>query len=279
MQTRNPVYRALSIVILLALLLGNLPVNTAGSDGSASLQVSADTAVQSTGAYYSDNYRNLFTDLLGVSDSQVQDKLDAAWSHLFYGADDTQRVYYPICDGMAYILSVDSQDIRSEGMSYGMMIAVQMDKKAEFDRLWKFAKTKMQHKSGARKGYFAWQLNAENHLTNTCVISSTYSMSSSNFITECVKDQNPASDGEEWFAMALFFAAGRWGNGTGIYDYEAEAKTILNTMIHKEDLYDPTENPNGNGGVVDGVHNMFDKTEKQVVFVPYGDAVLFTDPS
>ena len=27
-------------------------------------------------------------------------------------------------------------DVRSEGMSYGMMITVQLDKKAEFDALW-----------------------------------------------------------------------------------------------------------------------------------------------
>jgi len=28
-------------------------------------------------------------------------------------------------------------------------------------------------------------------------------------------DTDPASDGEEWFVTALFFAAGRWGNGEG----------------------------------------------------------------
>ena len=31
--------------------------------------------------------------------------------------------------------------------------------------------------------------------------------------------------------MALLFAAHRWGNGAGIYDYESEANAILDTML------------------------------------------------
>ncbi len=49
---------------------------------------------------------------------------------------------------MAYIYTADTDDVRSEGMSYGMMICVQMDKQEEFNRLWKWAKTYMQHTSG-----------------------------------------------------------------------------------------------------------------------------------
>ena len=45
---------------------------------------------------------------------------------------------------MAYIYTADTDDVRSEGMSYGMMICVQMDKREEFNRLWKWAKTYMQ---------------------------------------------------------------------------------------------------------------------------------------
>jgi oligosaccharide reducing-end xylanase len=30
-------------------------------------------------------------------------------------------------------------------------------------------------------------------------------------------DEMPAPDGEQYFAMSLYFAAGRWGNGSGIY--------------------------------------------------------------
>jgi oligosaccharide reducing-end xylanase len=41
-----------------------------------------------------------------------------------------------------------------------------------------------------------------------------------------------APDGEEYFTMALYFAAHRWGNGTGIYNYQAEADKILRGMRH-----------------------------------------------
>jgi len=133
-------------------------------------------------------------------------------------------------------------------MSYGMMIAVQMDKKTEFDAIWNWAYTHTRHASGPREGYFGWQARPGGSLV----------------------DANSASDGEEYFATALFFAAHRWGNGEGIYDYEAQANQILNAMLHKEDM---------NGGVVSGITNMFNVREKQVVFVPYAGAASYTDPS
>ena len=44
-------------------------------------------------------YRNLFKDYLGKSDAEIQARLDAAWQQLFYGNDDSQRVYYPVGAG------------------------------------------------------------------------------------------------------------------------------------------------------------------------------------
>lgn len=199
------------------------------------------------GAYYSNTYHNLFIELLGQSPSQVQTKLENAWSQLFYGDSNTQRVYYPVDADMAYIKDTLHNNVCSEGMSYGMMIAVQLNKKNEFDRLWKWAKTYMQHNSGPRKNYFAWLLN-----TNGNII-----------------DPNSASDGEEWIAMALFFASARWRNGTGIYNYQAEAQTILDAMLNKETSFEDG----------DKLTNIFNKTEKQVVFAPIGTAAAFTDPS
>ena len=51
---------------------------------------------------------------------------------------------------MAYIEDTGNHDARTEGMSYGMMMCVQMDRKEEFDRLWKWAKTYM-YLRGRRK--------------------------------------------------------------------------------------------------------------------------------
>ncbi len=188
---------------------------------------------------------DMFQQLLGKSDAEVQAKVDAAWEHFFYGNDDSQRVYYPVGDDMAYLLDVGNQDVRSEGISYGMMIAVQMDKQAEFDRIWKWAKEYMYHEDGQYAGYFAW------HTTTDGV----------------PLDANPASDGEVWMAMALFFAAHRWGNGEGIFDYEAQANELLHTMIHKGE----------DGTIATGI---FNKENKLIVFVPtLGRVSKFSDPS
>ena len=198
------------------------------------------------GAFTSGRYRNLFREMLNKSDAEIQAKLDAAWKQLFYGDDDTQRVYYPVGADMAYVMDIGNGDVRTEGMSYGMMIAVQMNKKEEFDRIWKWTKTFMYQKDGPYQGYFAWHCKSNGKQI----------------------DPNPASDGEEWFAMALLFASGRWGNGAGIFNYRAEAQAILDTMLHKEEQ---------NSG---SATNMFDTKTKQVVFVPkIGRDSSFTDPS
>src|SRR5512142_1457511 len=89
--------------------------------------------------------RNLFRELLGQPDAEIAQKLDAGFRQLFYGRDDTERLYYPVGADRAYIADTGNGDVRSEGMSYGMMIAVQMNHRGEFDRLWKWAKTYMYH--------------------------------------------------------------------------------------------------------------------------------------
>lgn len=196
------------------------------------------------GAFYTGEYPNVLQEI-GLTDEEIQTRIDEVWQSLFYGDDNTERVYYPVGEDMAYILDVNNQDVRSEGMSYGMMIAVQTDHQEEFDRLWRWTKTYMYHESGQYKGYFSWH----NRPDGTRI------------------DRNPASDGEIWFAMALFFASGRWGNGEGILNYEAEANAILNAMLH-------TEGPRS------GATNMFDAETKMVVFVPdFGRVSEFTDPS
>jgi oligosaccharide reducing-end xylanase len=200
---------------------------------------------ESPQSYLTGVYPNPFADYLGKSEQEIQAKLDAAWDQLFYGNDQTERVYYPVGDDMAYIEDIGNGDVRSEGMSYGMMIAVQMDRQEEFDRLWKWAKTYMYQSDGPYRSYFAWHCATDGEKL----------------------DANPASDGEEWFVTALFFAAGRWGNGEGIFNYQSEAQSILNTMLHKD------EEETGLAT------NMFNIEEKQVVFVPRGRDATFTDPS
>jgi oligosaccharide reducing-end xylanase len=228
------------LILATALILSPIPI-------SPRCAVSGQSNPHQPGAVSTGIYQNLFTELLGFNDAQVKARVDSAFAQLFYGDDRTQRVYYPVDRDMAFIEDVLHRDVRTEGMSYGMMIAVQMDKKQEFNRLWKWAKTFMQHPSGPNKGYFAWHCDT----------------------TGSMIDSNAASDGEEWFVTALFFASARWGDGEGIYRYSHEAQAILNAMLHKR------EEP-GVGGKITA---MFDKKARQVVFVPVVEASWFTDPS
>lgn len=215
-----------------ALLLSSLPACAA-----------PPAAKTAQGAFATGHHRNLFTELLGKSESDVQAKIDAAWAHFFHGREADQRLYYPVGADQAYIADIGNQDVRSEGMSYGMMLAVQLDKRAEFDRLWRWVKAHMYHADGPRRGYFAWQ----------CRFDGT------------VIDPGTASDGEEWFAMTLLFAAHRWGATPGDIDYAAEAQALLDSMRR------------GDRG--EGVTAIFDPVHRQVVFSPSADASRFTDPS
>ena len=57
---------------------------------------------------------------------------------------------------MGYLLDTGNLDVRTEGQSYGMMMAVQMDNQELFNRIWKWTHTYMWHDSGRYKHYFAW---------------------------------------------------------------------------------------------------------------------------
>lgn len=192
-------------------------------------------------------YRNALSEI-GIREEQIDERIATTVQQFFYGTDN-QRIYYEFFDDMAYILDVNNNDIRSEGISYGMMLCIQLDMKTEFDRLWKFAHEMMLHKEGDLRGYFAWQLDPNGKIIGT----------------------SPAPDGELYFATALFMASNRWGDGEGLYNYREKANTILDHMIrHREIL-----------GLSKGswVGDMIDPDAKQVVFVPVGEYKRFTDPS
>jgi len=190
------------------------------------------------GAFYTGKYRNVFKEF-GYSEGEIKEKIEDSWNKLFYG-DENTKIYYPVGEKEAYILDTGNVDVRSEGMSYGMMMCVQMNKKQEFDRLWTWAKTYMQHDSGEYESYFAWSLSTDGK---------------KNY-------QGPAPDGEEFFAMALFFASHRWGDGEEPLNYSEQAKQILKECVHKGE---------------DGIGNpMWEPKNKLIKFIPESQ---FSDPS
>lgn len=205
-----------------------------------SMQLSAENSLKpwESGAFETGKYRNLFVEL-GYSESEVDNKLQEIFVSLFEGPD---KVYFEVGDSMAYVSDIKNNDVRSEGMSYGMMTAVQLDKKEMFDRLWRWSKHFMQHQEGAMKGYFRW----------SCKIDGT------------PNSQGPASDGELFFITSLIFASNRWGNDTGI-DYLSEAQFILNSSFEKTDG--------------DRVTPLIHPEHKLITFVPTGFGSNFTDPS
>jgi oligosaccharide reducing-end xylanase len=44
----------------------------------------------------------------------------------------------------------------------------------------------------------------------------------------------PAPDGEEYWVTALYFPAGRWGGGEGVYDYRSEADRLVDCMKNRK---------------------------------------------
>jgi len=191
-----------------------------------------------TGAFFTGNYRNLFK-LYGYSQEEIGRRVEDTWDNLFGGNEDT-RIYYEAGSDMGYLLDTGNIDVRTEGMFYGMMMAVQMNRKDIFDRIWKWTMTYMYMSEGENAGYFAWSCNTDGSK----------------------RSYGPAPDGEEYFALALFFASHRWGDGFVPFNYGAQARNLLHSCVHKG------ENNDG--------YPMWEPSNKLIKFIPNCD---YSDPS
>ncbi len=184
-------------------------------------------------------YKNVFKEA-GYKQAAIDAKIEKAYHDLF---ESPQGIYFNVGDTMGYVSDLKNHDARSEGLSYGMMVAVQMNKKEVFDRIWRWTKKYTQHQEGPREAYFAWSINPQTLKRNS---------------------QGSASDGELYFVTSLLFAANKWGNNTGI-NYYAEARRILDAMWKKD----------GTGNIF----HVINKEHKQISFVPEGNGYTWTDPS
>jgi len=201
-------------------------------------------------------YPNLF-ELVGQDKDSVKARLEKDYQQFFHGDSENQRVFYSAGKNshgpLAYILDVNSRDVRSEGMSYGMMIAVQLNKKSDFDAIWNWAVANMYQtdKNHPAYGFFTWSLKPDG----------------------TPNDEMPAPDGEEYFATALYFAAARWGNGEGVYNYSAYADKILSDMIHREKITGTANGKTMTAG------NLFSLSHTMVRFTPDIENSEHTDAS
>lgn len=191
--------------------------------------------------YHTGNYRNLLK-VAGFKQKDIDKKVNDIYSALFE-SKGIHQIYFEVGDSMAYVSDVKNRDARTEGLSYGLMVAVQLNKKEVFDKIWRWSKKYAQHQTGSRKGYFAWSIEPKSGRMNSA---------------------GSASDGELYFVTALLFASNRWGNDTGI-DYYKEARFILDNMWLKDGT--------------DGVLPFINMEQKQINFTPDRGGNGYTDPS
>jgi oligosaccharide reducing-end xylanase len=160
-----------------------------------------NTNPPATGTLSTGTYRNLASEM-GKTDATA--KRDAAWNAMF--VTSASKLYTTFGTDQAYILAPDSNDIRTEGQSWGMTIAVMMNKKTEFDNMWRFAAAHQRKADGT----FKWQLRNVSGTITTL-------------------DSGSAPDGELYFAFALLNADARWGSA-GSINYYNEGVAVLNAI-------------------------------------------------
>ena len=176
---------------------------------------------------------------VGIGAEEVRERVEKCFQTIF--EDPEERFFHEVDADSACMVDTGNVDARTEGMSYGMMMCVQMDRQDLFDRLWQFSTRYMLQKQGKYAGYFAWSVNLEGKHNA----------------------EGPAPDGEEYFAMALFLASDRWGDRSGIFDYGAQAREILRHCVHQQEL-------------APGGRAMWDERNHLIRFVPEAD---YSDPS
>ena len=191
-----------------------------------------------TGAFFSGVYPN-FLNEVGISDELAKEKIRQAFDTIFF--NEEENFCYHTDEDAWCMVDTGNNDARTEGMSYGMMMCVQMDRKDIFDKLWTFSERYMLITEGPNTGYFRWSVHTDG---------------SSN-------SNGPAPDGEEYFAMALFMASARWGDGTGSLNYSARGKEILQHAVHQHEI-------------VPGGEPMWEPLNALIRFVP---GMKISDPS
>lgn len=163
------------------------------------------------GAFETGKYPNYLAEV-GISDEQAREKISKAFDTIFF--DPEENFCHHTDEDAWCMVDTGNNDARTEGMSYGMMMCVQMDRKDIFDRLWTFSERYMLMKEGPNEGYFAWSVKTDGTRNS----------------------DGPAPDGEEYYAMALFMASKRWGDGEGSFSYSARAREILRHAVHQHEI-------------------------------------------
>ncbi len=191
-----------------------------------------------TGAYTTGIYPNYFAEI-GIGEKEAGEKVEKAFETIFF--DPEQNFCHHTDEDAWCMVDTGNNDARTEGMSYGMMMCVQMNRKDIFDKLWTFSERYMLIKEGRHQGYFRWSVHTDGSANSG----------------------GPAPDGEEYFAMALFMASARWGDSEGSFNYALRACEILRHAVHQHEM-------------VTGGEPMWEPENAYIRFVP---EMKISDPS
>lgn len=191
-----------------------------------------------SGAFHTGLYPNYLKEI-GISNEQAREKVNRSFETIFF--DPEENFCHHTDEDAWCMVDTGNNDARTEGMSYGMMMCVQMDRKDIFDKLWTFSERYMRITQGPNTGYFRWSVRTDGRPNS----------------------DGPAPDGEEYFAMALFMAAARWGDGEGSYHYSDRAREILRHAVHQHEI-------------IPGGEPMWEPGNRYIRFVP---GMKISDPS
>jgi len=191
-----------------------------GSGGSTSVSIdgggSSTTPTPGAGCTPPASYANLFVTLSGHTQADSDAKVAAAWTKLFTPSGSGSLYFNGPGSDESYVKDTYNNDVRTEGMGYGLVIAVQLDHQTEFDRMWTWVRNHMASgcsSSGCTGKQIGWKCSTSG--------------------SGCASGGAP--DGDEYFAAGLVFAAKRWGNTSGKYNYSTEAQWVLN-LIRTQDF-------------------------------------------
>lgn len=163
-------------------------------------------------------YRNFWMEL-GYPAEEIDERINTIWEALKtdeaygFGVESEEEMYF---------YDTGNDDVRTEGQSYGMLLAVFMNDQVAFNKIWRWTLNHMYLTEGPCRGYFAWSVPLDGRK----------------------RAEGPAPDGEEFFAYSLIMALKRWGmgNDTGemllgipYFDYHGWAKQILHDVLHRNE--------------------------------------------
>ena len=156
-------------------------------------------------------YPNLFSELLNKTEAEITQKLDADYQQLFYGDPTTESIFVPVGDDQAYVWDPRQGDVRADGFSDALLVSVELDRREEFDKLWRWADAHIIAKTGPLRGYLRWQCAVAGDACEETVLAGPHFGATT----------------------ALLLAHGRWSS-TDTVNYAAAAASMLEACFRVE---------------------------------------------